>query len=83
MSTVLYIKANPKSDEESRTFQISEHFIETYKKNHPEDQVITLDLYKEDIHFFNEGRYLCNFWSKDRGVKESSGVEVHLSICAS
>ncbi len=50
---VLYIKANPKSDEESRTFRISEHFIREYKKHHPEDEIITLDLYKEDIHFLD------------------------------
>jgi FMN-dependent NADH-azoreductase len=49
---VLYIKANPKSDEESRTFRISEHFIREYKKHHPEDEIITLDLYKEE-HFLD------------------------------
>jgi len=47
MAKVLYVKANPKSDEESRTFRISEHFISEYKKAHPEDEIIELDLYKE------------------------------------
>lgn len=51
MSKVLYIKANPKSNEASRTFRISEKFIESYKKSHPQDEIITLDLYKEGIHF--------------------------------
>lgn len=46
---LLYVKANPKSDQESRTFQISEHFIQAYKAAHPEDQVVTLDLYQEKI----------------------------------
>jgi FMN-dependent NADH-azoreductase len=50
---VLYIKANPKTDEESRTFRISEHFIREYKKSHPEDEIITLDLYKEDVNFLD------------------------------
>ncbi len=49
MSKVLYIKANPKSNESSNTFAISEAFIETYKKQNPEDEIITLDLYKENI----------------------------------
>lgn len=53
MAKVLYIKANPKSNEESRTFRISEHFIEEYKKAHPEDEIIELDLYKEGIHFLS------------------------------
>ncbi|MEN6515144.1 MAG: FMN-dependent NADH-azoreductase [Fervidobacterium sp.] len=69
MSTVLYIKANPKSNEESRTFQISEHFIETYKKNHPEDQVITLDLYKEDIHFLTKEDIYAIFGPKTEESK--------------
>jgi len=49
MSKVLYIKANAKSEGESRTFKISDRFIEAYKKNNPEDEIIVLDLYKEKI----------------------------------
>lgn len=51
MSKVLYIKANIKSEGESRTFQVSDHFVEEYKKSHPEDQVEVVDLYKEGIDF--------------------------------
>lgn len=51
MATVLYIKANPKSDADSITFQMSEAFVEEYRRLHPEDQVITLDLYREGIRF--------------------------------
>lgn len=49
MSKVLYIKANAKLEGESRTFKISDGFIEAYKQSHPGDEVITLDLYKEGI----------------------------------
>jgi len=51
MSKVLYIKANPKDNASSRTFRISESFIEAYKGSHPNDEIITLDLYKEKIDF--------------------------------
>lgn len=50
MSKLLYIKANPKPNNVSRTFRISEEFIKTYKEKNPQDEVITLDLYKENIH---------------------------------
>lgn len=53
MSNVLYIKANPKEDEQSRTFRISDFFIEEYKKLHPNDEIQTLDLYKENINFLS------------------------------
>lgn len=49
MSTVLYIKANPKTDQESRTFQVSERFISAYRQAHPGDQVLAIDLYKENV----------------------------------
>ena len=51
MSKVLYIKANVKPEGMSRSFQISDAFIEAYKESHPQDEVITLDLYKEGITF--------------------------------
>ena len=51
MSKLLYIKANIKSEGESRTFKVSDSFIEEYKKNNPKDEVIVLDLYKENIDF--------------------------------
>lgn len=51
MSKVLYIKVNNKPEGQSRTFKISDNFIEEYKKNNPNDEVVTLDLYKEKIDF--------------------------------
>jgi FMN-dependent NADH-azoreductase len=56
MKKVLYIKANAKKEGESRTFKISDRFIEAYKKSHPEDEVTTLDLYKEGIDFLPVGK---------------------------
>lgn len=51
MGKLLYIKANIKPEGESRTFRISDSFIDEYKDSHPEDEIITLDLYKERIDF--------------------------------
>lgn len=51
MSKLLYIKANIKPEGESRTFRISDSFIDEYKNSHPQDEIITLDLYKERIGF--------------------------------
>ncbi|MEA4887913.1 MAG: FMN-dependent NADH-azoreductase [Clostridiaceae bacterium] len=56
MNKVLYIKANAKMDGESRTFKISDRFIEAYKIANPKDEIITLDLYKEGIQFLPVGQ---------------------------
>ena len=51
MSKVLYIKANIKREGDTRTFKVSDSFVSEYKKNNPNDEVITLDLYNEKIDF--------------------------------
>ncbi len=40
MSKVLYIKANPKTDEISNTFKLANTFLEEYKRNNPNDEII-------------------------------------------
>lgn len=54
MSKVLYIKANAKPEGTSRTFKISDNFVEQYRELNPNDEIITLDLYKEGIKFLTE-----------------------------
>lgn len=51
MAKVLYIKSNMKPEGQSRTDKVADSFVEEYKKLHPEDEVVTLDLYKENINF--------------------------------
>ena len=51
MSKVLYIKANIKPEGQSKTYKISDSFIDEYRKNNPQDEIITLDLYEEGIDF--------------------------------
>ena len=67
MSKLLYIKANCKPENESRTFKISDRFIEEYKKSHPMDEIIVLDLYKENIDFIRADDFKVIFQQeKDR-----------------
>ncbi len=51
MSRLLYIKANAKPADKSRTYRISDRFINVYRETHPQDEVVTLDLYHEGIGF--------------------------------
>ena len=56
MSKILYIKANAKETGGSRTFKLSDRFAEEYRRLHPEDTIITLDLYQEGIDFLPVGQ---------------------------
>ncbi len=71
MSKVLYIKANIKNEGESRTFKVSDSFVEEYKKNNPEDEIITLDLYKENIDFLRADDLGKLFGPKDEESKNN------------
>lgn len=69
MSKVLYIKSNPKSDEDSKTYRIANAFIEEYKSIHPEDEIITLDLYDENIGFLSLENIASAFGPKDESSR--------------
>ena len=71
MSKLLYIKANIKSEGESRTFKVSDSFIEEYKKNNPKDEVIVLDLYKVNIDFLRSEDLGKIFGPKDEESKNN------------
>lgn len=71
MSKVLYIKANIKNDGESRTFKVSDAFVEEYKKKNPGDEVIELDLYKENIDFLRPEDLGKIFGPKDEESKKN------------
>lgn len=69
MAKLLYIKANATHEGGSRTFRMSDHFIQKYTELHPQDEVVTLDLYKENISFLPVGQLdeiHCNGKDADR-----------------
>lgn len=70
MSKVLYIKANPKPDHASYTFKLSEAFVASYKEKNPDDEIITLDLYKEGIKFLDGEALGAMFSGQDTEMKK-------------
>lgn len=53
MATVLYITAHPLEPQESFSLTVGKAFIESYREANPTDEVVHLDLYKEDIPQFD------------------------------
>ncbi|MDO5665946.1 MAG: NAD(P)H-dependent oxidoreductase [Bacteroidia bacterium] len=72
MSKVLYIKANIKTKGmKSRTFQISEHFIDLYQKQNPNDEIEVLDLYEEGFQpLQEEDLYMLSAKRTDESKKD-------------
>ncbi|PFA23020.1 MULTISPECIES: FMN-dependent NADH-azoreductase [Bacillus cereus group] len=49
MTKVLFITANPNSVEASFGMAVGEAFIEAYKNEHPQDEVVTIDLFNTTV----------------------------------
>jgi len=49
MAKVLYITAHPLNEEQSVSLATGKAFIETYKEVNPNDEIVHLDLFKENI----------------------------------
>ncbi|EEL50866.1 FMN-dependent NADH-azoreductase [Bacillus cereus] len=49
MTKVLFITANPNSVEASFGMAVGEAFIEVYKNEHPQDEVVTIDLFNTTV----------------------------------
>ncbi|APH05728.1 FMN-dependent NADH-azoreductase [Bacillus weihaiensis] len=49
MAKLLYITAHPHDDTQSFSMAAGKAFIESYKEANPSDEIVHIDLYKEDI----------------------------------
>lgn len=50
--TLLYIQASPRGTQ-SCSLQVADAFVEAYRETHPEDELVTLDLFAEDLPSFD------------------------------
>ena len=48
MSKVLFVKANDRTAEEAVSVKLYKAFLNSYKENHPNDEIVELDLYREN-----------------------------------
>lgn len=53
MATILHIWANPKPINESYSLRLAQAFIERYRQLRPQDEIIDLDLYQQEIPFID------------------------------
>ena len=62
MAKVLYIKANPKKEEDSYSLAVGRHFINSYKEKNNEDEIIEINVYEYSIPLLDED--VLNAWQK-------------------
>jgi len=54
MAKVLYITSNPKQVNDSFSLTLGQEFLNVYKKENPNDDIVTVDLYKDYIPFIDD-----------------------------
>ena len=51
MTTILFVKANNRPANQAVSVKLYEAFLASYKESHPNNTVIELDLYKEELPY--------------------------------
>ncbi|EEM06945.1 MULTISPECIES: FMN-dependent NADH-azoreductase [Bacillus cereus group] len=51
MTTVLFVKANNRPADQAVSVKLYEAFLASYKESHPNDTVVELDLFKEELPY--------------------------------
>ncbi|MGB8956542.1 MAG: FMN-dependent NADH-azoreductase [Tumebacillaceae bacterium] len=73
MAKVLYITANPKSEETSFSLSVGRAFLDAYQSEHPNDEVTLLDLYQAGIPHIDADVF--SGWGKLATGSEFGGLD--------
>jgi FMN-dependent NADH-azoreductase len=76
MTKVLYITAHPHDHNQSFSMAVGKAFIETYKEVNPNDEIVSIDLYNENIPHIDADVF--SGWGKlqsGKGFEELSSEE--------
>ena len=53
MTNVLFVKANSRPAEQAVSVQLYDAFLASYKETHPQDEVVELDLFAENLPYYD------------------------------
>ncbi|MBK5482618.1 FMN-dependent NADH-azoreductase [Peribacillus sp. TH16] len=79
MTTVLFVKANNRPANQAVSVKLYEAFLASYKESHPNDTVVELDLYKEELPYVGVDMINGTFKASrglDLTVEEAKAVTV-------
>src|SRR4051794_24576985 len=79
MSNVLFIKANNRPAEQSVSVKLYNEFLENYKLNNPEDKITELDLFAEQLPYY-DNTLITGMYKSSQGyeltAEEAAGAAV-------
>ncbi|MGG3574288.1 FMN-dependent NADH-azoreductase [Bacillus gobiensis] len=72
MANVLFIKANSRPIEQAVSVKLYQEFLESYKESHPEDTITELDLFKENLPYYDTDK-INGMFKLGKGLELTSG----------
>lgn len=75
MSQVIYITAHPLDEMVSNSMAVGKAFIESYQESHPDDEVIHIDLFKDEVPEIDADVF--SGWGKLQNGETLTEVEQH------
>lgn len=79
MSKVLFIKVNDRPADQAMSVKMYETFLHSYKENHPNDEIIELDLFNENLPYYgNEA--ITSMFKKGKGMELTAEEEKWTSL---
>ncbi|CAM2779358.1 FMN-dependent NADH-azoreductase [Paenibacillus sediminis] len=71
MAKVLFIKANNRDVEQSVSVKMYHTFLETYKATHPQDEITELDLFAENLPYY-DATHINGMWKAGQGIEATT-----------
>lgn len=68
MAKVLFVKANSRPIEQAVSVKLYDAFLNSYKESHPEDEITELDLFKENLPYYDTDK-INGMFKLNRGLE--------------
>ncbi|USG66226.1 FMN-dependent NADH-azoreductase [Brevibacillus ruminantium] len=79
MSKVLFIKANNRPADQAVSVKLYQAFVETYKETHPNDEIVELDLFAENLPYYDNDKITAMF-KAGKGMELTAEDQKHFEL---
>ncbi|MFB6467031.1 FMN-dependent NADH-azoreductase [Cytobacillus sp. Hz8] len=79
MSNVLFIKANSRPTDQAVSVQLYESFLKSYQETHPEDVITELDLFAENLSYYDNDK-INGMFKLGRGMELTKAEQTATQI---
>ncbi|AOZ94320.1 FMN-dependent NADH-azoreductase [Paenibacillus crassostreae] len=71
MSKVLFVKANNRPIEQAVSVKLYQAFLDSYKQSHPNDEIVELDLFAENLPYY-DNTVITGLYKASQGIEATS-----------